>query len=34
MAMGKRSSKQAPMFDRFAEEQCQRFYAPVMGLAG
>lgn len=58
MAMGKRTSKQAPMFvaatelpvspghpfyarlttilddagfDRFAEEQCQRFYAPVMG---
>jgi transposase len=56
--MGKRTSKQAPMFvaatelpvspghpfyaklntildgagfDRFAEEQCQRFYAPVMG---
>ena len=61
MAMGKRTSKQAPMFvaatelpvspghpfyaklntildgagfDRFADEQCQRFYAPVMGLAG
>jgi transposase len=58
MAMGKRTSKQAPMsvaatelpvspghpiysklntildetgFDRFAEEQCQGFYAPVMG---
>jgi hypothetical protein len=58
MAMGKRTSKQAPMFvaatellvspghpfyaklntildgagfDRFAEEQCQRFYAPVIG---
>ena len=58
MAMGKRTSKQAPMFvaatelpvspghpidaklntildgagfDRFAEEHCQRFYAPVMG---
>jgi len=58
MAMGKRTSEQAPMwvassdlpvspghpfyarlntildeagFDRFAEEQCQQFYAPVMG---
>jgi transposase len=58
MAMGKRTSKQAPMFvaatelpvspghpfyaklntildgarfDRFVKEQCQRFYAPVMG---
>jgi len=58
MAMGKRTSKQAPMwvassdlpvspghpfyerlnaildeggFDRFAEEQCREFYAPVMG---
>jgi transposase len=58
MAMGKRTSEQAPLwvpttdlpvspghpfytrlnrilddagFDRFAEEQCQRFYAPVMG---
>jgi transposase len=58
MAMGKRTSEQAPMrvpttdlpvspghpfyarlntildgagFDRFAEEQCRQFYAPVMG---
>ncbi len=61
MAMGKRTSEQAPMwipttdlpvspghpfyarlnaildeagFDRFAEEQCRRFYAPVMGRPG
>ena len=61
MAMGKRTSEQAPMwipttelpvspghpfyvrlnailddagFDRFAEEQCQAFYAPVMGRPG
>src|SRR6058998_1943932 len=61
MAMGKRTSEQAPMwvaatelpvspshpfyarlntileeagFDRFAEEQCQQFYAPVMGRPG
>jgi transposase len=61
MAMGKRTSEQAPMwvaatelpvspsqpfyarlnpildeagFDRFAEEQCQEFYAPVMGRPG
>src|SRR5712691_10915982 len=61
MAMGKRTSEQAPMwvvatdlpvspshpfyarlntilaeagFDRFAEEQCQPFYAPVMGRPG
>jgi transposase len=61
MAMGKRTSQQAPIwiptsdlpvspghpfytrlnaildatgFDRFAEEQCQAFYAPVMGRSG
>ncbi len=61
MAMGKRTTEQAPMwvastdlpvspghpfyaklnaildeagFDRFAEEQCQQFYAPVMGRPG
>src|SRR3989441_2905985 len=61
MAMGKRTSEQAPMwvastdlpvspghpfyarlnalldeagFDRFAEEQCRQFYAPVMGRPG
>ena len=23
-----------PDFDRFVEEQCAKFYAPVMGMAG